>query len=447
MKLTENELNFVLSQILLESGITNTLKNGAKNLFGKDTIKEPLQKVNVSKFNNNNTDWDNNTYNGYVSANPKNSIGKNIINKTLNSTVKGTAITILAAAAGAALNSGFGDFISTLGFGAALFGVIKHCADAHIRQERVLQMKLPKFEKNALDYGRYAAAERAYLQQECKKLQTNLNNAMTAYNEIFTGNTINWQTIKTKADGGIAILNNVGNDGNSHINVNYGTDFSNKYVKESIIKEDITNNEQENTVQNYIDAFNKIIKDYTPDDAQIKCLSIVIYIAKAYNAVYGLWWKWGHYIGKLCAKFPKTLTWEKIIDSNRPYSTGEIISHYAKMLLPKEWAQYIPDGRKEEKENEFDNKLLKTFTFKVSDPEFKISKNFDPQYAQKYTIFQCTENNLFYATKYIKNINTDQTYKVTFSKNNIKGTIKDKNNNSVYVLTNDITPQQMQKES
>jgi hypothetical protein len=432
MKLTENELNYILSEIA--KSFLNEELDGTSRQINKTSIKPTWSLLQndsgetmhyrspeiVQKPN-----WN------------KKKVGRNL--KKYGGLALGAAATAtLGAAAAIAFNSGFGDMLSGLGFWGGIGSIIASAGNSLMRYKNVKQMKLPSSEREALNYARYAAAEREQLQEQCKILQRNVHNAFNAYRTFCKPYDLSWdEIINNVPNKGYVVLG--GKSENGQVKVNYKTDFEDRYVKESVLKE---TNEGVLTTS-AITPTDVFLKQFNEWNSHEEALGVLIYLIKAYNEMYGLWMFWSHYIGKLIAKFPKTLNWEVVIDSNKNYSTGQIINNFAKAILPKAISQFIPDYQKksDENKNEFDDKLIKQFTFILTNKDYK-SLSFDKTNSKHFFLFECEENYQFYALQhttesddFFKGKNVDTKWHFKFSKDMVVSTIKTDTNQNIFVLS------------
>lgn len=435
MKITENELNYILTEITktilyeeeygtsrqLNKTIINPTYRDLQNDNG-DTVSDQSPEITQK------TNWN------------KKKIGR-VAKKYGSLALGAAAAATLGAAASLAFNSGFGDFLSGLGFWGGIGSIVAAAGNSWLRYSQLQEMKLPSSDREALTYARYAAAERERLQEQCRIIQRNLHNAFNAYRTVYKNNAVSWEEmINNIPNKGYAILG--GDVKNGKVKVNYKTDFEDRYVKESIIKE------SENSLTNTstIVPKNTFTEAFTQMNDSKTALGTVLYLAKAYNEMYGLWMHWSRYIGTLIAKFPKTLTWETVIDSNKNYGTGQIITNLAKAILPRAVSQFIPDYQKKDdnNKNEFDDYIVSAFTLTLIDNDYHYQA-FDKNNTKHFYLFDCEENTNLYAlpwnnktTNYFRNININTSLEFEFSRSEVISKFKNDENQTIFVLSNTV---------
>jgi hypothetical protein len=211
--------------------------------------------------------------------------------------------------------------LTTVGLGGLAIGLINSITALN----RAKKLQFPRLPMNAMKYGKYAAAERAIAQNKCKIIQTNIQNAIAAYNKQFNQeldtndqNTFGYTTAQYQDRGQ-----------QKDVDVDFDRDFTNINAGQN---ESLNNNTnliteaQEPTIKSAQD----FLQDFS-NMSQQEALQVIEVLKQSYSTEYGVWFQWTRYINVLVQKFSKFgLTWEMVINSNKTSSAQSIISSFLK---------------------------------------------------------------------------------------------------------------------
>lgn len=214
-----------------------------------------------------------------------------------------------------------GNVLTAVGLGGLAIGLINSITALN----RAKKFEFPRLPMNAMKYGKYAAAERAIAQNKCKIIQTNIQNAIAAYNKQFNQeldtndqNTFGYTTAQYQDRGQ-----------QKDVDVDFDRDFTNINAGQNESFNNNTNlitEAQEPTIKSAQD----FLQDFS-NMSQQEALQVIEVLKQSYSTEYGVWFQWTRYINVLVQKFSKFgLTWEMVINSNKTSSAQSIISSFLK---------------------------------------------------------------------------------------------------------------------
>lgn len=446
MKLTDKELNFVLSecvkQMLNEYDTVGPLNKTAqyqqKNNYSINTDGvTPVAGVNFMDDT-----WDGTIYNYPDEYDTKAKISKNKKNVNRN-LLKAGAKTIAGFTVGSIVAIALGPigmipllFKSIRGGRKAISSLVK----SHQRYKMLNSFKIPKNKETAKELAILAATERADLQNQCNIAQQNLFKSIKAFNETYSNGTLtlSWEDLKSvlsKTAGKFPLANELGG---GEIEVNTKTNFNDINVTESKLFE----NEFSQTVQSKF-TFNK----NNIDDA----MKTVVSIGELYCELYRLWFSFTRYIQILIAKYPKYLNWKNIISSVGKVDNEEslwseilgIVAPTSKRALDLKQAFDKRNSENDENEEVSDKDIFDSFkqtTFTVNRIQFSPTNSpwgGGKQSKVTYTTFQDQEGREYaLQTNLTPKAVIGNTFTVTNMKKYITDTyISSDTNNDIRILS------------
>ena len=282
-------------------------------------------------FGNNQNDSQNTEFNqDTVDANRKNrpqssgkEIGKAAGKAALGAAGIGIGMGALGAMMGVAAGgmAGMTGILMTVGLGAIAINLAGNLTAL----KRAKALKFPRTIHNAMEYAKFAAAERTEAQDMCRKIQENIQNAIAAYNQKFDKDL---DTSDTSVFGNeTAEFQDRGQTQN--VNVDWDKDFTNVNAgqNESRIYEAFNSAEDANrqvtvkSAQDFLTDFQNITEQ--------EALQLIQELKQQYKEAYGLWMQWTRYINVLVHMYGKMgLTWEVVINSNKSSNTKSIIKNF-----------------------------------------------------------------------------------------------------------------------
>ena len=294
---------------------------------------------------------------------------------------------------------------------------------------KLSKLEFPKNPQNAMKYARYAAAERVNAQQICLNIQQNLKNAMVAWNQLFTKTPYNyeeynWEKLlnlieKQQAGSSKAKFQDRGQ--NQEVDVDIDKNFTDKNVGQNESIEhgmllEAAGDDYKNVVKSVADFKTEFQQD--PNQA----LTELVYIGQAYIQSYGLWMQWTRYINVLVHKFHKYgVTWERVINANNGFGVKNTLITFANELFGTKIPLEDRDGN-----DEYVGKYQK---------QQIVLRVVEPNWGGKYTLFQQTKTNAYFATPLLSFVSKDDGYYLNYSANLISQNFKDKKTNKmIYIL-------------
>lgn len=422
MKITENQLYEMfsnnLNKILMEAPKQQNDGPSIEGNFNQEYVDKNINKRGLTGPDAPNSSKVNGKYVGAKAG------------KTLLGAAGMRAGTILGAAAmGAMAGVGgatlaLGNVLNVVGLGILAGQFVGNLTALN----KLSKLEFPKNPQNAMKYARYAAAERVNAQQICLNIQQNLKNAMVAWNQIFTKTPYNleeynWdkllvliqsQTGKSKAK-----FKDRGQ--NQEVDVDIDKNFTDKNVGQNESIEygrllEAAGDDYKNVVKSVADFKTEFQQDSN------QALTELVYIGQAYIQSYGLWMQWTRYINVLVHKFHKYgVTWERVINANNGFGVKNTLITFANELFGTKIPLEDRDGN-----DEYVGKYQK---------QQIVLRVVEPNWGGKYTLFQQTKTNAYFATPLLSFVSKDEGYYLNYSANLISQNFKDKKTNKmVYIL-------------
>ena len=309
MKLTDKELNFVLSEcvknLMLEEApndSSNTFnKKYIQNIVGKNTDPSTVQRYKSGQISN---------IDDYNEPN----ISKQKWGKRGTAAAAGVvgyqSLKHLGRFASGVLGSLGPELVgiaALLGGGAIIGGLVNNITVLN----KFKNLKLPTIALNVPKYAELAVKEKVKAQQLCIEIQKELNTTITAYNKVF-GDTKTINDLFNGAEVTFRDAKKGGKYNNAKINTNI--DFTDKYAgkNENRIKGQIL--EGINELQAKYNFFASGIQQ---DEAEEHLLKICEFYKRAYSN----WMEWVRYIQALAKKFPEHCNWESMMDGKSQNNT------------------------------------------------------------------------------------------------------------------------------
>ena len=327
MKITENQLYEMFS-----SNLNKVLMEGPKQQNNGPSIEGDF-----------NQEYIDNNINKRGLEGPNASGNTQVNKKYLRSKLGKAALSIAGMGAGTILGAaamgaaaGIGGFVLDVGkiLNVAGLGLIAgQFAANHIALSRIKKLKFPNSPMMAMKYARYAAAERVNAQQICLNIQQNLKNAMNAWNQAYSTEKYNWETLLTA-------LKNAGMQDKAQfqdrgqqqtIDADIDKNFTDKNVGQN---EDIKRGSllEASQYEKSIKGVGEFKQDFLNDKQE--GLGELLGLANAYVQSYGIWMQWTRYINVLVHKFQKYgVTWERVIASNTKFGVKNTLITFANELF------------------------------------------------------------------------------------------------------------------
>lgn len=254
-----------------------------------------------------------------------------------------------------------------------------------IALNRVKNLKFPMTASSAMEYAKFAAAERAEAQEMCKKIQQSLQNAIAAYNKAY-GQNLDTQNSKVFGDMEAKFQDRGKEDS---VMVDWDRDFSNINAgqNESRIYESETEQLNKNTsvvpAANFLTQFKQMGENEAINN-------IIFPLRKEYTQAYGLWMQWTRYINVLVHAYGKDgITWEAVINSNNMSNTEGMIKKFMSDKLGIKTANDVNSYSGKNKESKL--------TVRVKSLNYKMGKKY-------YTLFKDVSSQKYYAVPQISMI-------------------------------------------
>lgn len=382
MIINENELR----KIVVESVKRNLLSEAPSS-------NNSSPKQNNSQGQNSSTEFSDDYVNKNIKNRPANALGQSVrgAGAGVGAYVGGQAAGgLLGGMLGASSETAgeFGNVLSILGLGAVAAKVIGGLTAL----TRVKKLKFPRSPMNAMEYAKYAAAQRAMAQDSCKKLQKNIHNAIVGFNKAFPKNQIDSMELNQ----GMQQATYQDRGQQKNVDVDFDKDFNNinagqnesrrnkKTISEALDSSQQQQIKQLSEIKTPAEFFN-VFSNSNIDDAknQIDALK------EAYRLAYGEWMEWTRYINVLVHKFEKYgMTWDMVIKSNMQSKPMSIISAFAKKYFNIPETNNINDYQGKNETTEA--------TLRVKSLDYPINQG---QKVIKYILFRDEKNGNYYAIK------------------------------------------------
>lgn len=198
-----------------------------------------------------------------------------------------------------------------------------------IALKKVKNLEFPRTAANAMEYAKFAAAERMESQELCKKLQQSLQNAISAYNKAYKQDL---DTQNTEYFGDMeATFQDRGKE--DSVLVDWDRDFSNVNAgqNESRVYENSAKDLNQSTQIVPATDFLAQFKGMKENEAMT---SVIFPLRKKYTEAYGLWMQWTRYINVLVHAYGQEgLTWDAVINSNNMSNTESMIKTFMRDKL------------------------------------------------------------------------------------------------------------------
>lgn len=381
MRLNENRLNEIINE-----NINKYIYEAWGNQgFGNNQ--------NNNQDDNQNTEFNQDTVDANRKNRPQssgNEIKKAAGKAALGAAGIGVGMGALGAMMGVAAGgmAGMTGILMTVGLGA----IAVNLAGNLTALKRAKELKFPRTIYNAMEYAKFAAAERTEAQDMCRKIQENIQNAIAAYNQKFDKDL---DTSDTSVFGNeTAEFQDRGQTQN--VNVDWDKDFTNVNAgqNESRIYEAFNSAEDANR-QVTIKSAQDFLTDFQNITEQ-EALQLIQELKQQYKEAYGLWMQWTRYINVLVHMYGKMgLTWEVVINSNNSSNTKSIIKNFLqqKFGIGMDVNDYKPNN------NGVSNLILRVKVLKYS---YKAPGQ---KRAQDYVIFRDTKRNTYYGAPITKKFN------------------------------------------
>ena len=293
---------------------------------------------------------------------------------------------------------------AALGVGA----LVANLAGNIIALKKAQKLKFPKSPYNAMEYARFAAAERTEAQDMCRKLQENIQNAIAAYNQKFDKelDTTDMSVFGNET----AEFQDRGQT--QQVNVDWDRDFSNINAgqNESRIYEAFNSAEELNKQTKTVDAQNYLNQFQQMQEPQ--ALQVIQELKDKYKEAYGLWMQWTRYINVLVHAFKNYgLTWEAVINSNKNTDTKSLIKSFIKQKLnivdSDDVNSYQPNTK---------NATYSQLSVRIKSLDYPISNGGNNNNVQYYVLLKDVKNGTFYAIPKFTEIKNGQNGTVPIQK-------------------------------
>lgn len=335
--------------------------------------------------------------------------------------LKGAAVAAGAAAVGGVLGvPGGGGILAILGLGKLGFKLGRNL----LALNRVKQLKFPLTAASAMEYAKFAAAERVEAQELCKKLQQNIQNAIAAYNKAYKG------TIDTQNNSFFGNTQAKFQDRGKmdSVTVDWDKDFTNKNAgqNESKIYESEAGDLNAKT---FVISANDYFNEFQKIGASEAFYNVIDPLKGEYVDAYGLWMQWTRYINVLVHTYGEEgLTWDAVINSNNMSNVESMVKTFMKDKLGIKTGGDV---------NTYSggNKELK-MTVRVKSTNYVIGKI-------AYTLLKDDSSPKYYAAPQFTVINSTRIQQempltMVIKPDMIKREIPTKDGKTVYLLSNDV---------
>ena len=275
--------------------------------------------------------------------------------------------------------NGWGMVLGGIGLGM----IAARCIENAIALNKVKKLEFPKRPGPALEYAKYAAAERAVAQKDCLTLQQNIKNAIIAYNLVFNEQKT-WENVQGELHGQKAKFHDRGKQ--ETVDVDFGRNFNdlNTGQNENRKHGKLVEASQPSQQLLSVDEYKRQFQGKSSDEAweEIKGIGM------AYISVYGTWFQWTRYINVLVYKYKKFgLTWDAVMKSNTTNGRDSIINAFKSKYFGENETGYQGKQSKNRRTNE-----VATCVVINDNYSFTTAQN-----ADRYIVLQDKKDNAFYA--------------------------------------------------
>ena len=307
--------------------------------------------------------------------------------------------------------------LAALGLGAIGYKLGKNL----IALNRVKKLEFPRTVSNAMEYAKFASAERNEAQELCKKLQQNLQNAISAFNKEYGQNL---DTQNQQIFGGMeTTFQDRGKT--DRVSVDWDKDFSsvNAGQNESRIYESEIGDLNKKTS---IIPPSQFLSQMEAIDENEAIQSIIFPLRKEYTDAYGLWMQWTRYINVLVHAYEKQgLTWDVVINSYKESNPKDIVKDFIKNKLGVATNNDINSYKGKNKENRLVVRVKSTNYMLGKTPYTLLKDDTSPKY---YALPQFTSIKGVVLTK-------EMPLNFNFKTNMVKRTLPTQDGKTVYLLS------------
>lgn len=307
--------------------------------------------------------------------------------------------------------------LAALGLGAIGYKLGKNL----IALNRVKKLEFPRTVSNAMEYAKFASAERNEAQELCKKLQQNLQNAISAFNKEY-GQDLDTQNQQIFGGMETTFQDRGKTD---RVSVDWDKDFSsvNAGQNESRIYESEIGDLNKKTS---IISPSQFLSQMEAIDENEAIQSIIFPLRKEYTDAYGLWMQWTRYINVLVHAYEKQgLTWDVVINSYKESNPKDIVKDFIKNKLGVATNNDINSYKGKNKENRLVVRVKSTNYMLGKTPYTLLKDDASPKY---YALPQFTSIKGVVLTK-------EMPLNFTFKTNMVKRTLPTQDGKTVYLLS------------
>lgn len=307
--------------------------------------------------------------------------------------------------------------LAVLGLGAIGYKLGKNL----IALNRVKKLEFPRTVSNAMEYAKFASAERNEAQELCKKLQQNLQNAISAFNKEY-GQDLDTQNQQIFGGMETTFQDRGKTD---RVSVDWDKDFSsvNAGQNESRIYESEIGDLNKKTS---IISPSQFLSQMEAIDENEAIQSIIFPLRKEYTDAYGLWMQWTRYINVLVHAYEKQgLTWDVVINSYKESNPKDIVKDFIKNKLGVATNNDINSYKGKNKENRLIVRVKSTNYMLGKTPYTLLKDDTSPKY---YALPQFTSIKGVVLTK-------EMPLNFNFKTNMVKRTLPTQDGKTVYLLS------------
>lgn len=442
MHINKNKIETIVSETL------HRFLNEAPTMQNQNTMQNgnTMQNQNTMLGNNQNNTQQNQSVQDIDDVrknrpgNTKQQLGQTLKKGVFGAAGIGVGMGALGAAMGVAAGgmAGMTGILMVLGLGS----LVANLAGNLMALKRAKELKFPRTIHNAMEYAKFAAAERAEAQDMCRKIQQNLQNAIAAYNQKFN------KDLDT-SDGSVfgnetAEFQDRGQTQN--VNVDWDRDFTNVNAgqNESRLYEDYNSAEDANRAVQILDTQHFVNKFAQMQEDQ--ALQAIEELKKQYKEAYGLWMQWTRYINVLVHIWNKEgLTWEVVINSNKNADTKSMIKNFLqqKLGIGEDGSDYQPSNQSQQ--NNILNLRVSVLDYPVVETVQQQMRNGSTRNVKQqvhYILFKDPKKKIYYAAPKNNNLiqfslNKEMPITLNFNKNMLTGKkIPTQDGKTIYVLNN-----------
>ena len=290
-----------------------------------------------------------------------------------------------------------------------------------IALNRVKKLEFPRTVSNAMEYAKFASAERNEAQELCKKLQQNLQNAISAFNKEY-GQDLDTQNQQIFGGMETTFQDRGKTD---RVSVDWDKDFSsvNAGQNESRIYESEIGDLNKKTS---IISPSQFLSQMEAIDENEAIQSIIFPLRKEYTDAYGLWMQWTRYINVLVHAYGKQgLTWDVVINSYKESNPKDIVKDFIKNKLGVATNNDINSYKGKNKENRLVVRVKSTNYMLGKTPYTLLKDDTSPKY---YALPQFTSIKGVVLTK-------EMPLNFNFKTNMVKRTLPTQDGKTVYLLS------------